>query len=251
MVVFKISIICIIFLIILCFVYIFLTKNTKKCENKKLLDNVFSNKSSPYKFSKLSKSYCYQSIFFTFSQINEPLFFQKRLLKNKNYLLTLAKTIDFKINSNKNTYRAKNNYILIEQVANVCANQIFSNNPCSVFFTYKNLVSKYNIRLKENRVFKFLLAKSFFEKLFLIENESAQIERVIFKSKKILHLKKFKKQILNSAQIYSIKKFNPSSTKLLIKNKNVDFTIKNFLYELEIIDSNEKMIIAYLTTIFS
>ena len=160
--------------------------------------------------------------------------------------------IDYKINSNKQKYRTKENKILINEISTLIATNILKSNQNNLFKNYKELINVFSLRQKENKIFKILLAQKLILLLYKINSELNEISYIITKSKSVKKLKKFNKQILWSAQIYSIKNFNSNSTKILFnKNINEKNIINNFFLELYEAENKIRRIITYLVTMFS
>jgi hypothetical protein len=182
----------------------------------------------------------------------KKIFCQKYLHSKLENLKKIAEVIDKKINNSNIKYRAKKGYILIEQIASVVAYGIFSDERCKLFLEFKKYQNMYNLRQKEIKVFRFLLGRFLIENLFDIETEIQEISKVIHKSKTINKYKKYKKQIYQIAEIYSIKKYNPNSTKIL-KDKNFDYgqVMQKLFSELSLALEGQKVIISYLLVMFN
>ena len=238
----------IIFFVVLCKKFI---KQDFFCKSIAELYNNFFTYKEQYKYMRINRSKTNELIKILLTH-KKLLFCEKFLYKNKNFLLALSKTIDFKINSNKTKYRSKNNKILIDQISSVVANQVLISNSCNLFFIFKKLQKQYCLKQKEIKVFKILLGQKLIQLLYSIETEIQEISKTIIVASKCKRLKKFKKQILNDAQIYSIKKFNPNSTKILSNfNQNCSKNAENLFNELLLSELKIKIILTYLTSIFS
>lgn len=241
-----------IFLCVFCsFIIYFLIKNDKYCDNFNLLNSVYMNPKFKFLYLKLNKSMVYFKTKQMLNLKHKRLFAEHNLIKNKEYLLTLSKFIDYKINNNKSTYRSKDNYIIIENIAFVISKSIYKTNPYILFNEYKKAISIYKIKNKENKIFKILLAKMLFDELVKIDNELNQFSNIIQKYKNRKFVINYRKNILNIVKYYAIFKYNPNSTKL-IHNINID---KNkitslLLYELFDAEYRINLIITYLKTMF-
>ena len=243
----------IIFLIEMC---LFFIVRNKKAQNfchtiDELYNNFFTHKEK-FNYLPLHQSNSYEQVLYISTNKNKKLFCENFLYKNINFLLTLSKFIDLKINSSKQTFRAKRKRILIEEIASVVAYSVIYSNNCNLFKLYKKLSHQYNIKNKENKIFKLLLGQKLIYILFQIESEIMDISKIIKKSKKIKKVKKYKKKLYFFAELYSIKKFHKNSTKLLANYKFNYNKIAGFL----IIELNEsqkklKIIISYLIAMFS
>lgn len=250
--IFILTITIIILTIIWCFIYIFTTKNDIFCVNYKNIYNLFLVDKNKNVFKSLPKSHVNNMVNYLFFTKQKPLFHQAIIFKNKNFLLTISKLVDFKINSNKQKYRSKNNKILIDELSTLVAQNILISNKNNLFATYKLLTRTFSIRQKENKIFKILLAQKLLLLLCKLNDELFEVSSVITKSKKRKNFKVYKKQINMSAEIYSIKNFNSNSTKLLFKkNLDIDIIINKFFYELYESEHKIKRIVTYLVTMFS
>jgi hypothetical protein len=252
MLIFLIVLIILFFCCFWCFLYIFSIKKDIFCTNFVDFKKNYDNNKIKFEYKKLNKSSSDNKLTKTFRKIKKPMFTEKFLIKNKKFLLAISKFIDYKINNCKLTFRTKKNDIIIEKIAKILINDIIKNNRCELFNNYKKLCKMFSIKKKEDKMFKFLISKQLILLLCTIEDELCCITRIIQKSKHTKKIRKFKKKILFSAQIYSIKKFNENSTKLL-KNfdTNLSEIIDNFLAELIVAEKKIKIIITYLTVMFS
>lgn len=240
-----------IFLLIIAFFDYILLKNNTFCEKLISLDNLFNDKTSKTTFQKLKFSQSHFLMKNIIFDTAKPLFAEQDIFKNKQYLLVVSKFIDKKINHTKQTFRSKNNHIIIDELSKHLASLIIKNNKCNLFSTYKSIANKFNIKQKEDKLFKVLLGQKLIFLLSKIKSECSEISKVVHAGKTTKKLKNYKKQILCSAQIYSVANFNPNSTKLLSDIKNPKQVISDFIFELNIIRTKIKIIILYLTNIFS
>lgn len=249
---FVVIFIIIIFLLIYCFLYIISAKNDIFCVNLNNLQNIFLHNKTKTSYKKLPRSNIIKFVNQIYDCDLKPLQTQKIIFSNKKFILTISKLIDYKINSNKHKYRAKENKILINEISTLIATNILKSNQNNLFKNYKYLINIFSLRQKENKIFKILLAQKLILLLYKINSELNEISYIITKSKSVKKLKKFNKQILWSAQIYSIKNFNSNSTKILFNtNVNEKDIINNFFIELYEAENKIRRIITYLVTMFS
>lgn len=228
--------------------------NRKKvyCNNINELDNYFLVSKNNLTYSKLNESDTSKQIKIMYSKLKYPMFTDKILLDNKNFLITLSKFVDYKINNSKQTFRAKSKIILIDHIAYILSNDMINSCECNIFSKFKLTINKYKLRQKEIRIFKMLLAKHILIKIINIENELTQISKIIKKSKNAKYLKKYNKMILKSANIYGIYKFNQNSNKLLYEYKgNIKQIIKNLFVELIESEFRLKLAVTYLKVLFN
>ena len=248
-----ILIIILLWLVGLCFIVIVKSKHSPKfCHTLDELYECFYAKKERYEYLPLHQSNTNEKMLLIFSNKNKKIYSQKFLYKKIKYLLSLSSFIDLKINFNTQKYRAKHNKILIEEIASVVSNSIYLSNDCKLFDLYKKIGKIYPLKIKENKIFKVLLGKQLLDRLFEIEEEMIDIAKIINKSKSIKRLKKFDKKIYYYAEVYAVKKYNPNSSKILADKKLDYFKIAGFLFEeLSEAEKKEKIIISYLTIMFS
>lgn len=227
-------------------------KSPKFSHNLAEIYEVFYAHRGKYDYLNLHQSFAYEKIEILSLNSSKKIFSQKYLYKKIDYLLSISKIINYKINFNTQKYRAKRNKILIEEVASVVSNEIYLNSDCKLFDKYKKICNIYPLKIKENKIFKILLGEQLIYRLYEIEMEIIEISKIIEKSKKIKRINGYKKKIFYYAELYSIKKYNPNATKILAKTK-IDFNkIAGCLFE-ELCEAQkkEKIIISYLTIMFS
>lgn len=253
MLTYIIVLIIIFFLTIICLINLVEKKTINFCcTNNKQLYSKFLTHKEKYNYNKLTKSKCEDKLSLILSNDKNLMFCEKYLYKKKGFLLTLSKFIDLKINTNKNTFRTKNNLVLIEEIASVIANRALISNECNLFKEYNKLKYQYSLKQKEDKIFKVLLAQKLIFILCNISIELKQISKVIVKSKTTKKFKKYKNLILTNAEIYGIKKYNTNSCKILIKTKDKPVDSFNILIsELLNAELKIKIIIEYLTVMFS
>ena len=215
------------------------------------IEKIYQTKEK-FDYKKLKHSSLNEYIKILYSNIKKPMFTDKVLIDNKKYILTLSKFIDYKINNSKQTFRAKSNLILIEQIAAYLSKELIKSGECKIFFKFNQLKLQYNLRQKEIKVFKILLAKYIFEEIIKIENELIEVSDTIQKSKNAKHLNFYRKKLKNSANIYGIVKFNGNSNKLLANDDlNKEELLKNFFIELMEAEHRLKLSVTYLKVLFS
>ena len=246
----DILILLLIFLIILQLFAYFSLNYKEICDNLKSL-SLLINDNSKFNFQKLSKSKLENSLKKLFNLKHKELFFENKIIESKNYLITLSKFIDYKINNNNVTYRTKNDLTIIENLAYIVSKQIYSNNPFSLYQTYLSNFNNLSIKQKENKVFRILLAKNLINELIVIEREYIQISKIIQYNKKRKFYFNYFKNILNHAKIYSILKYNKNSTYFKHKyNTDKNFSMHSFLNELFYSEYKAKIILNYLKALF-
>ena len=210
-----------IILLILSYLIVFSTKNEVFCENFNSLNYLFNiNTESKISYMRLDNSNVYKTANDMFNSKYQKLAIEKPIIQNKNYILALSKFIDYKINNTKTLFRSKQNIILIDKITSLIANDAIKNNKCDVFNQYKSLLDVYHLKQKENNMFKLLLSQKLIIELASIEDEINEISKVIIKSKNAKYIHLYRKNILKSAQIYGIYKYNHNSTTLLYKKFN-------------------------------
>lgn len=239
-----------IILLFLLFLICFLSKNDIFCDNLKSLKDLKSNPEVKIKYIKLKSSVTFFDIKHTIFKRHKLICFEDYLYKNKDYLFTISKFIDFKINKDKKKYRAKNKLTLIENLAFVSTQTIYSSSY-SIFKTYKNNYNYFSIKNKEHRMFKFLVGKFLLNELCKIESEVIKISIIINKYKKRNFIINYNKNIYNTAKFYSILKYNQNSTKILYsKNINKTAIVQNLFSEMSDASRKFQTIISYLKVMF-
>lgn len=216
------------------------------------LEECFVNdKTTKVEYKKLETTNANNKIKSIFKNLTKPMFTDKVLIKNKDYLLSISKFVDYKINNSKQTYRSKSNIILIEAVASILCSEIIKRGECNLFRKFEFCKHKFNLRQKEIKIFKLLIAKCLIDEIFNLEKELCEISGVIIKAKTAKHTTNYRKKLLNSANLYGIVKFNNNSTKLLfLKSHNKMKIIKNFFAELFEAENRLKIACTYLKVLF-
>lgn len=239
------------FAISLIFCIYFLTKNEIFCDNLILLNNLINDKNIKFKYKTLSKSFTNLDISNHLKKIVYPISFQTELMQNKDYLLAISKFIDYKINKCKLTFRAKNNYTVLEHLAHIISLNIYKDYPFTLFNNYIKNYKLFQIKNKENKYFKILLAKNLIYILIEISTEMNYISNIIHKYKKRNFVTKYKKNIYNLAEFYAILKYNPNSNFYYFKNNlNAEVIFSNLFYSLSEAEHKIKIILTYLKTMF-
>lgn len=233
------------------FVIFFKKRQTNFCHTVAELYNTFLTHKEKYTYIPLSKSTANEKILLLIFNKNKKFFCEKYLYKKLDFLFTVSRFVDYKLNQSKQLFRSKNDKILIEQIACVVAWSVILSNECKLFELYKKLNKQYNLKLKENKIFKLLLAQKLIYLLFEIECEIIEISKIIEKSKTIKKVKFYKKKLYFLAELYAVKKFHKNSTKLLSKYKfNYNKIADNLIFELDDVAKKQKIIISYLITMF-
>ena len=244
-------IICIIFAIICGFHYIFSIKSIKFCDFlniSNLTEFNFSITKTSHKL--LNKSHC--------SQIAKQLFKKKnnliclsQLYLHKEYITTLAKFVDFKINNSTKTFRSQSNKIYIEEVTKFCLSKTISHKTPLVYKTLNNLSTKNKIQQKELKVFKLVLTKYIIERLFQIKRQCDKLVKIISKSKTANSISFYDNSLYFYTQIYGICKHNKNSTTLILKhNINTNYCINRFLKHISNLNREVCMLVCYLVQMF-
>ncbi len=243
----NIMIIC----IFLIFLYRFLHKKENICRNSKLLFKLYKNKNIKISYKKLKIMDIYKPLNKIVLSQKNNLFCQKSFDKNKNYILTLSKFIDYKLLNSNQKYRSKGCMTLVENLTKIMVYDFknsFSNN---LFFNYKSYINNFNLKQKEIKIFKLLIGRELI--LYLSENlkELNQISKIIQKSKNAKTFKNYKNLLYFYAEFYGICKFNQNSNKLNhnISIRNHEF--KNFFSELFYYDFKIRQTISYLEIMFN
>lgn len=189
----------------------------KSCEptSEKTLKELFLESNEKTHYLCLEKTCLYERLIVMFSKQKHPMFCDALLFRQKDYLLALSKFIDFKTKKSKQKFRAKRGKILIAEIAKLLARKTMQQKRCDVFSKFKLLSEQLKLRQKEIKIFPILLSYEIILNIIQLEGELSEISNVIFNSKNAKRVKKYRKMILFSANIYGILKFNKNSTKLL------------------------------------
>ncbi len=216
-----------------------------------LEDCFIKNKNEKVEYIKLENSNSNYKVKSIFRHLTKPMFTDKIVIKNKDYLLSISKFVDYKINNSKQTYRSKHNIVLIEKLSAILCSEIIKRGECNLFHKFELCKQKFNLRQKEIKIFKLLIAKHLIDEIYNLEKELCEISGVIIKSKTAKHTTNYRKKLLNSANLYGILKFNNNSTKLLFfKSHNKIKIIKNFFAELFEAENRIKIACTYLKVLF-
>ncbi len=243
------------FLIILAifcsFIIYFLNKKVYFCENYNTLTLQINSTNTKFDYIKLKKTNIYFKLFSVLNSNKHNLGVESFLFKNKNFLLTISKFIDYKINNNKITYRGKGNLTIVENLGYIISKCIYKDNPYVLFNEYKKQYNVFNIKQKENKIFKYLLAKFLLIELIKIKRELNDISNIIQKYKKCKYNSNYSKNIYNYAKFYSFLCYNQNSTyyknKLNLNTNDIISTFFSVIFEAE---RQMKIIITYLKTMF-
>ncbi len=229
----------------------FLLKNNKFCNNFNSLKSLSTNPLIKYYYLPLTKSNISTLTKRMLKNKNNKIFPLKHIYKNKDYLMTISKFVDYKINSNKQTFRTKNENIIVENIAYIISKTIYHNEKYKIYFNYKLANNMFSLKIKEHKVFKYLLGKFLIYELYTIYDEIYHISNIIQKYKKRKINIIYKKNIYNIAKFYSIFKYNNNSTKLTFNQKiNRADIVKILFEELFFAEQKIRTIIAYLKAIF-
>ncbi len=204
------------------------------------------------KFKKLNNTRLYYDLLLVFNNKNPPFHFMNNIIKSQKYYLSLAKFIDYKINSNKLKYRTINGKVLIESIAEKLANIYIKTNTPNIFKNYNQLKRKIKIRKKEDTVFKILICKYLLSYFSYTINNLFKLSYIITKAKTTSHIKKYKNTLYVQAEYYGIVKYNNNSTKILNKNiSSQKFNLSSFLYALNKYQSSLINTTHYLKIMFN
>lgn len=216
------------------------------------LDSLFNVKTKEKTIlKKIPTSQTNVKVKIMFNSMKYPMFTEKYLLDNKNYFLAVSKFVEYKINSSKQTFRAKSNCILILQLANLLASELIKSGECKIFHKFKLFQSQFKLRQKEIKIFKILLADALLLEILKIESELNQISFVIQKSKNAKSLKKYRKMLLSTASLYGVIKYNKNSTKLIVNPKQETYqNIQKLFNELIEAEHRIKLAITYIKVLF-
>lgn len=233
------------------FLIYFHTISNNYCENLKLLITLTNNTKIKYKYKKFHLSNTYSKIKSLLKQRKSHLATENCLIKSKDFLLTVSKFIDYKINFNKTTYRTKSNETIIENFSRIIALNIHKDNPYILFNQYNKYYNTLQIKLKENKMFKILLSRFLLEEFIKIKKEVIKISNIIRIYKKRNFIFNYRKNIYNYAKYYAILKFNNNAYFYKCKNNidNDDVLNKLFSYLFES-ENKLKIITTYLKTMF-
>ena len=227
-------------------------KNAKLCKNIDNFNNLFKNSTHKYKYINLSFSNTHYSFKTIFKYKIKPFFFMKDIVKNKDYYLTLSKFVDYKINYNKNKFRSKKGFVLIESVADVIFNDFKFKGKTNIFFNYKSFCNTFKLRQKEKRVIKLILAKKLLVNLAELLLQLNSLSAIITKSASINHVKSYKDNSYLLAEFYGIMKFNPNSTYLRdVISRKYNLNIQSFFDMLNCYKNKLNRTTHYLKIMFS
>lgn len=245
------TIIILIICIFLIFLYHFLHKNDNICRNSNNLLNLYKDKKIKIYYAKLKTRRIYKSLNKIVLTQKSNLFCQKSFDKNKSYILTLSKFIDYKLLNNKQKYRSKGSLTLVENLTKIMVYDFKNSYSNNLFFNYKQYFEKFNLKQKEIKIFKLLVGRELI--LYLSENlkELNDISKIIQKSKNAKSFKKYKNLLHNYAEYYGISKFNNKSNMLKNDISIIDNGFKNFFSELFYYDFKIRQIVSYLEIMFN
>lgn len=221
---------------------------TNKCNFYK---DFILNKTNKYSYKKLDNRKTFSEIKLMFAT-NNSLFCAKSLYENKDFLLAISKLIDYKIKNIKQTFKSKGNNIFIDSLSHYVLDINFKDNKTQIFNTYKLLNKKLNVKQKEHRVFKILLARRLIDKIIFIKNDLDNIFYILNKSKNTSKLKKYENTIYYYAQVYSVCKYNNLKNFLInFAQSEINYMVRKLITYLY--DKQKKLnyILTYLKVIFN
>lgn len=230
-----------------------LKNDSKNIGNLKNLQDLFLNsKSVALNYRKLHQTNLEYLVKSVFLYNGREIFAGKEISNNKNYILTLSKYIDYKIDKNKLKFRCKNDFILIEEIAYILTKKLLISGQCEVFKNFKLLVNEYALKQKEIKIFKILFAKNLILQICQEKRELTQISKIIEKSKNANFLQNYRKMIYKSAQIYSILQYNKNATKILsLKDLDINKHCRELFYELFYHEQRLKLMLTYTKVLFN
>lgn len=216
-------------------------------------DYTIKYKSSANKIKYLKLKYSNtQAISKQFFKKKNQLFSLSSLNKNKPFLQTLSRLVDFKINNNKLKYRAKGTETLIEEISKSCISNFISGRCPNIFISFKQAKLEYGLKQKELKIFKMVLARDLF--LYIGQNKKILdvLMKIIKKSKNAKCLRFYDNNIYFYSNIYGICNFNKNSNAIVIKNNiDLDYMIARFYKELYRLKFNIDVAVNYLLVMFS
>lgn len=244
-----IAIICI-FLIIL---YRFLHKNDNFCRNIDSLFDLYKTKNNiKFHYIKLNFYPINKKLNKLLINKNENnLFCKNSVIKNKDFLITISKFVDYNLLKNTISYRSKNNIPLIENISKVLVYNFKNSFNNNLLAEYKKYNKIFNIKQKENKVAKLLIGRELINYLIENLNEIDNISKIINKSKTAKHFKNHDNLLLNLAEYYGILKFNNNANKLIVSNNLNKFNLNQFYNELFFYEYKIKQIVNYLSAMFN
>lgn len=237
---------------IYCIIYLFLIKyNAFYVNNCNFYANFILNKNHNFVYKKLNKRKVLPETKLLFST-NNSLFCAKTIYENKNYLLTISKLVDYKIEKINQTFKARGNSVFIDSLTQYVLDINLPNNKTQIFNTYKLLYKKLNVKQKENKIFKILLARRLIEKIIFIKNDLDEIFYILNKSKTITKLKNYENTIFYYAQIYGVCKYNNLKNSLINTSQSeTNYMINKLIAYLYDKQKKLNFLLTYLKVIFN
>jgi len=195
----------------------------------------------------------YKEIQKIFLETRQRIFCENIIFKNKIFLLNIAKVVDEKINSISTKFRAINDMIYIDVVAETATFYLYKNSNFKVIKFLKFCDTKFQYQKKEMNVLKFILAAKFLKLIFSIKENLSEIDEVIQKTKSAKKVKIYKNNVLCLAEYYAICKFN-SKLSQKIQNRNLyhyaEYYANLFIKYIFYLEKLFKKIISYLHFLF-
>ncbi|MBR2909742.1 MAG: hypothetical protein IKC11_05310 [Clostridia bacterium] len=130
-------------------------------------------------------------------------------------MLPIIREVQNKINKNKNTYRSISNQTIIEDIAEVYANEILTKNYFNTFEAFYSLTKLIKIYKKEAEILNLLLISKLTNIYIKLSRNLKEIKRLVILGS--ITKKASKKS--SPALIYGIKLLNKNSNTILIKNQ--------------------------------
>lgn len=151
----------------------------------------------------------------SFLQIKKPIYPERQNLKQIKEMLPIIREVQNKINKNKNTYRSISNQTIIEDIAEVYANEILTKNYFNTFEAFNSLTKLIKIYKKEAEILNLLLISKLTNIYIKLSRNLKEIKRLVI----LGSITKKASDKSSPALIYGIKLLNKNSNTILIKNK--------------------------------
>ena len=216
-------------------------------------DYIIKYKDSTNKIKYLKLKYSNtQAISKQFFKKKNQLFSLSSLNKDKPFLQTLSRLVDFKINNNKLKYRAKGTETLIEEISKSCISNFINGRCPNIFISFKQAKLNYGLKQKELKIFKMVLARDLFSYIGQNKKILDNLMKIIKKSKNAKCLRFYDNNIYFYSNVYGICNFNKNSNAIVIKNNiDLDYMIARFYKELYRFKFNIDVAVNYLLVMFS
>ena len=207
-------------------------------------------KNKHFGLSRLNKTDINRKITTSF-KTNNNIFICKLLNLNKDFIIILSNKIEQKINNTKTTYRAKNGVVFIDDISKQLLTISLKNHKPTIFYNYRNLYTKLNLKQKENKIFKIVLANNILHKVVDMHDYLNNILKIFNKSKNAKCIHYYNDNMCFYAQILSFCKFN-NNIKSIYRYSEYDifYMIKRFYKHLYNLEFELNFLISYLLVLF-